>query len=165
MRAVRFLNAYGFCSLIVAGLALAMVVIAQYGFGLTPCSLCLYQRVPYIGILVIGLMAFCYRTLRHRTTMLIMMGLWGLSLALAMYHSGVEAHLWAFPACANLTQGATSVADLESRIAEATVVSCDKPAFVLMGLSMADMNALLSLAMLLYGFFSLKKTKDIPANE
>ena len=37
-----------------AAAILAVVYIAQYGFGLWPCSLCYVQRVPYVLIVLLG---------------------------------------------------------------------------------------------------------------
>jgi disulfide bond formation protein DsbB len=86
--------------------------------------------------------------------------LWTISVILAGYHSGVEAGFWTFPACASSSQGADSIAELEAMIRQATVTPCDRPAFLLAGLSMADMNMALSGAMLGWGLWVFKRIKS-----
>ncbi|HEY9164284.1 MAG TPA: disulfide bond formation protein B, partial [Magnetovibrio sp.] len=34
--------------------ALVMAYVAQYGFDLEPCILCLYQRIPYALVAILG---------------------------------------------------------------------------------------------------------------
>jgi disulfide bond formation protein DsbB len=145
---------------VVAALALAVAGIAQYGFDLRPCPLCVYQRIPYIVIVGIGLLSAFYQSLRPRQVFMVITGLWVLSLVLGLYHSGVEAGLWTFPACANTLENVGTVAELEAKISQATIVPCDKPAFVWMGFSMADMNVILSTLMVFCGLFSLKINKE-----
>jgi disulfide bond formation protein DsbB len=44
-----------------SSLAIIMALISQYGFGLYPCHLCIWQRIPYIFVIIltiIGLWKF-----------------------------------------------------------------------------------------------------------
>jgi disulfide bond formation protein DsbB len=152
-------------SVILAAAALLLAFVAQYGFGLKPCPLCLYQRLPYFAILLVGLVAGFGSKGQSTTIFLALIGLWTISVILAGYHSGVEAGLWTFAACASSSQGAGSIAELEAMIRQATVTPCDQPAFLLAGLSMADMNMALSGVMVFWGFWAFRRTKKHPLTQ
>ena len=72
--------------------ALAAAYTAQYGFGLEPCILCLYQRVPYavaLGLGLLGLVAL--RPAGLQPLLVLIAGLGFLAGAgIAGYHVGVE---------------------------------------------------------------------------
>lgn len=42
----------------ISAFALSMAFTAQYIFGLEPCILCLYQRIPYALVIALGLTGF-----------------------------------------------------------------------------------------------------------
>jgi disulfide bond formation protein DsbB len=153
-------SSYAAVSATLAAATLLVVFVAQYGFNLQPCPLCLYQRLPYFGVLVVGLVAGFGPKGQSTPIFLALIGLWAISLILGGYHTGVEAGLWTFPACASSSQGADSIAELEAMIRQATVTPCDRPAFLLAGLSMADMNMALSGAMLGWGLWVFKRIKS-----
>ena len=153
-------SSYTAVSATLAAAALVVAFVAQYGFNLQPCPLCLYQRLPYFAVLVVGLVAgFAFKGYSKIIT-LVLMGVWAISLILGGYHAGVEAGFWTFPACASSSQGADSIAELEAMIRQATVTPCDRPAFLLAGLSMADTNMALSGAMLGWGLWVFKRIKN-----
>ena len=108
-------------SVTLAAAALLVVFVAQYGFGLKPCPLCLYQRLPYFVILLVGLVAGFGSKGQSTTIFLALIGLWAISLILGGYHAGVEAEFWTFPACASSSQGADSIAELEAMIRDGRI--------------------------------------------
>src|SRR5689334_10219015 len=79
--------------------ALAAAYIAQYGFGLKPCILCLYQRTPYAVAIALGLLALLIPRLAH--ALLILAALTFLAGAgIAGFHAGVEYGWWkGLPSC------------------------------------------------------------------
>jgi disulfide bond formation protein DsbB len=162
MKSFLHSSSYVVFSATLAAAALVVAFVAQYGFNLQPCPLCLYQRLPYFAVLGVGLFAGFISKGQSTIMTLALMGVWAVSLILGGYHSGVEAGLWTFPACASSIQGADNLAELEAMIRQATVTPCDRPAFLLAGLSMADMNMALSGAMLGWGLWVFKRTKSDP---
>jgi disulfide bond formation protein DsbB len=160
MKSFLYPFSYVVFSATLAAAALLMAFVAQYGFGLRPCPLCLYQRLPYFAVLGVGLVAGLISKGRSIKIVLALIGLWCISLILGAYHSGVEAGFWSFPACESSIQGAANLVELEAMIHQVIVTPCDRPAFLWMGLSMADMNLLLSGAMLGWGFWVFKRTKS-----
>lgn len=129
--------------------ALAAALTAQYGFGLQPCELCIWQRWPYVAALVLGGAGALVPGLARWAV-----GLAGLAFltgaGIAGFHAGVEYGWWeGLPGCAGEgLSGGVSMQDLESALAGAErVVPCDEPAFVVAGLSMAGWNFVLSLVL------------------
>jgi len=137
--------------LLSAGLAaatLGMAFIAQYGFGLAPCQLCLWQRWPYAAAILLGLAA--WQNAKFRPWLLGATALAFLATSgIGAFHTGVEYGWWkGLESCGG---GATaqSIEALRAQIMAAPIVRCDDVAFRFLGLSMAAWNALWGLALAL----------------
>ena len=122
----------------------------QYIGGLEPCSLCLYQRVPYWVAIGLGLAALVLARWR-RLPGLVMGGIAAVFLVgagLALYHVGVEQQLIAGPqACSAGPGEATTIEALRAQLLARPVVRCDQVPWSLFGVSLAGYNAILSLAL------------------
>ncbi|WP_435639934.1 disulfide bond formation protein B [Micavibrio aeruginosavorus] len=140
---------------VVPALLLAAAFVFQYGVGLAPCVLCVYQRWPYAAIIAVGLVAFVLGRRGHAKpaaaliflTALIFIG----ESILAAYHVGVEHRWWAsvFEGCStgfDIAGGGSILDKIESTAA----VRCDAVAWSLFGISMAGYNALIAFAMGIY---------------
>jgi len=126
-------------------LALGVALTAQYGFGLTPCEMCHWQRWPYFAALPLALAALAWPS-RWLVGGLVL--LFAADAALGIFHTGVEWRLWeGLTACSGSGLGAGNVADLKAQILGAPVVRCDEPALVVLGLSMAGWNAVFATAL------------------
>jgi disulfide bond formation protein DsbB len=142
---------------IVASAALLAVAHAFQTFGhMAPCELCLKQRLIYwiaIAVAVAGVAARGGVKGRDLTLWLnaLLTLVFLAEFGLAAYHAGVEWKFWPGPAAC--TGGAMRVdpAALERLLSGAKMglPSCDKPAFVFLGLSMAGWNALAAAALTL----------------
>lgn len=134
-------------ALLVVGLgAVAMALVGQFAFGLQPCILCLYQRVPYVivaGLSALGLMLPLTATVRHR--LVAVAGIVFLTGAgLAFYHVGVEEHWWgAITGCAGAPVGQLSMEQFRAQILTPHK-PCDQVDWRFLGLSLAGWNAILS---------------------
>jgi disulfide bond formation protein DsbB len=129
-------------------MALAAAYLAQHRFGLLPCELCLWQRVPYWAAIGAALPALAVPALRLPLVGLAVLLLAG-NAVLAGYHAGVEWGFWpnVLARCAAPPgPAARSVEDLMRALADAPIVRCDEPAIRVLGLSMAGWNALYAAA-------------------
>lgn len=132
-----------------AAAVLAAAYIAEYGFGLRPCTLCLWQRYPYMAAVALGLLgAVLAGRPGLRRGLLALAALAFLAAAgLAAFHVGVEQGWWpGLPGCSApaIRQGMT-VAELRAVLeARAQVVPCDTPAWTFLGLSLAAYNLLVA---------------------
>lgn len=143
-----------------SGVALAGALASQYGLGLIPCQLCLWQRWPHLAAVLIGALALLPALgarLEARPGALRAMALAG-ALAVAgtgaigVYHTGVERDWWQGPtACSGGGSGLGGLSPealLDPTVQVATVVPCGEVAAEALGLSMASWNALYSFALL-----------------
>ena len=108
--------------------SLAAALTLQYGFGLRPCTLCVYARVPYVAMAAVGLFAPRLFFLTAAA-----------AAAVALYQVGIERELWQF-VC-------TGPADF----LHALPVPCTDPPRRF-GISLAEVNALWALLLSGYSF-------------
>ena len=73
-------------------------LLSQYVGGLQPCELCLYQRWPYYGVIMLTLIALALGRSGAARAVTAIAGLAFLAgAAVAFYHVGVEQHWFAGP--------------------------------------------------------------------
>ena len=82
-------------------IALAGALTAQFVLDLEPCILCLYQRIPFVVIILLSLIGLAFKPARKPIIVLCGLAFFANS-GMAFYHHGVEQHWWvsAFEACA-----------------------------------------------------------------
>ena len=142
---------------------LAAAFVAQYGFQLHPCHLCLLQRYPYAAIAALGLMAaWLPLSPRARFFALALCGaLFFIDGAIAVYHAGVELQWFPGPtACSNNGSAGESLEEMRRAIMAAPLVTCDQAMAQLFGLSMAAWNAIAAFSLGAITFFMWRKTSN-----
>jgi len=132
--------------------ALAMAFAAEYLFGLDPCILCLYQRIPYAVTVVLAAAALLAPTRGRLRPGLVALcaGVFFAGAALAFYHVGVEQHWWgSFAGCGGELATDVTLEDLKSQLTEGFIPRkpCDRIDWELFGLSLAGYNGIASLAL------------------
>lgn len=138
----------------ISAFSLASAYIAQYGFGLQPCTLCLYQRAPFAIAAILGILCAAFGKYRRKTPAALSAAVSGIVFLtgsiIAAYHSGVERHWWKsmFESCAGLSVDGDA-GNLLARIEQASIVRCDEIPWAdpILGLSMANYNAAMSLGL------------------
>jgi len=155
----------------ISAVALVAAFIAEYAFGLLPCILCLYQRIPYavaIGLGLIGLMV-AGKCSKAAPVLFSLLGLTFLvNSVIAFYHTGVERGWWP-----SHLEGCTvpelqgNITDVLAQIQASTeAVRCDEIPWAdpVLGLSMANYNVLmcmgLAVAAFLAAFLSCRQNKN-----
>lgn len=154
------------CLLFLAAAALAALVfalISQYGFGLEPCILCIYQRWPYVAAALIGVGGFFLskKSARAAAIFLVLVIIaYLVDAAIAFYHVGVEQRWWisAFEACAVplFDQGQDTLEQILAR----PPARCDEVAFRFLGVSMAGWNMVYALLFTTYGIMCLTRRQN-----
>jgi disulfide bond formation protein DsbB len=131
-------------------IALVAAYISQYFFGLNPCPLCLYQRIPFAIIILLCLSALVFPKSQKIILILCAMALLA-NCVIAFYHVGVEQKIFkGLSSCSGSELNEIdNLADLENAILNIDAVKCDKPQFIFLKLSMAAWNFLYCLALLL----------------
>ena len=150
----------------ISAFSLAFAYTAQYVFGLEPCILCLYQRVPFAIAIFLGLTGLFFRNTSPPAS-LICIGLSApvflANAVIAFYHTGVEQKWWksAFEACR--INFDTSNENLLESILKAPTARCDEIPWSdpILNLSMANYNIALSLGMAVLCILSIVFIKNL----
>jgi disulfide bond formation protein DsbB len=136
--------------------ALASALTAQYAFGLQPCELCVYQRIPFVVAIFIGLFGFYTdrkNFIKLRTGALGLLGLTFLAnTVIAGFHTGVERKWWKGLEGCSAPDMSGSMADILARIKAAPIARCDEIPWAdpIIGLSMANYNVIFCLGIAAY---------------
>ena len=120
-------------------------------WGIAPCELCTWQRVPYWVAAALALAAALRPGARRPLVLLAILAVLA-SGAIAGFHVGVEQGWWPSPLAgcqAPRSTGGASVDDLMRSLAAAPSKPCDAPTYLVPGLpiSMAGMNLLYALGL------------------
>tara|TARA_R110001606_G_scaffold178424_3_gene325024 strand:- start:1161 stop:1646 length:486 start_codon:yes stop_codon:yes gene_type:complete len=120
-------------------------LISQYGFGLYPCEMCMWQRWPHLAAIVLALSALLFRS-RNAALPLVVAATMAILISglIGGFHAGVEYDWWE-----GLTSCATNLAsggDMLDSIMNAPLVRCDVAPWTLLGISLAGFNFLFSVS-------------------
>ena len=129
---------------------IAGAVGSQFLAGLTPCPLCIWQRWPHVGAIVIAVIGLTLvsRYLRPLATLGMLAML--INAGLGLYHTGIERNWWRGPdTCTSSDITKLTTDELMAHILNAPLVRCDEVQWDLFGLSMASWNAAISLGLAL----------------
>jgi len=142
-------------------LPLMTAYIAEYGFGLLPCILCICQRIPLAIIAVVSSLVLIVRIKpdKIRPVLLICALAFLVGGGIAAFHVGVEQKKWHGTTNCGNSGISNTVEELRAKITLAPVVRCDEPAFIFMGLSMAGWNVIYSFALAFSCLFVFRKLK------
>jgi len=137
--------------LIVVSLALIFALIVEFKLGHKPCSLCLYERIPYIvSILLITQLLFFKKF--EKVILLILFLTFLIGSILAFYHFGIEQGFFRESfTCKNLDSLKMLSKEQLLETLNENYISCKNVSFRVFGLSLAAINTILSI--ILSGFF------------
>ena len=148
--------------LFLCGLASAALLTAAFGFeylgGLAPCKLCLWQRWPHAGVIVLCLMG-ATGALRSGPAFLMIALCAAVTAIIASYHVGVEQQLWQGPTSCSGALNSMSASDLLDSLLSTPVVRCDEIAWSFANISMAGWNMLFSSGLACFALLAYRKTK------
>jgi disulfide bond formation protein DsbB len=120
-------------------------LIGQYGFGLYPCEMCMWQRWPHLAAIILAFLALM---LRSKSGSMLMVAAAAMAILISGliggFHAGVEYDWWeGITSCAtNLAAGGNML----DSIMNAPLVRCDVAPWSLFGISLAGYNFLLSVS-------------------
>jgi disulfide bond formation protein DsbB len=126
--------------------ALSMALISQYGFGLLPCILCIYQRIPYGVAIVLGLLIVVSRKNQRAPIILTFLSAvtFFINSGIAFFHSGVERLWWdGLKGCGAPDMSGT-IEELMERIKNMPQAKCSEIPWAdpIIGFSMANYNVI-----------------------
>ena len=121
-----------------------------------PCKLCIYQRIPYFLILLVCLTSFFmeYRNIHFYAIFFLLFS----SFLIASFHSLVERGLVKYDSgCSSSTNDFDSIEDLRTHLESVALTKCDEIIFSILGLSLANINSLISFSLVLFNIYFILK--------
>lgn len=144
-------------SALICAVALVSALVAEAFFGLEPCIMCIYQRIPFALILAEALLYF---SIRHKNWMpqyWLNLGvlvdaviIYLINVGLAIYHTGIEQKWWAsFEEGCSVPPLGDDPKTILQNILSAPTGRCDEIAWAdpILHLSMANWNIILCAGM------------------
>ncbi len=141
---------------------LLIVFVAELMYGLEPCILCKYQRIPYFAAILFAGLALHIKTTNQQGTLRVIGIVFLISAFLAFYHYGVEQHWWnAATGCGNFNKLPISFENFQSQLMSTMPKKCDEIDWTLFGLSMTVYNIIVSVILGTLSFSSVLLSRKI----
>ena len=156
----RFLSIKNFYLMIflISIFSVLMAIYIEYIIGAKPCKLCLYQRIPYI--FAIFLSFFAYNYLNKNIWIYLIIINFILSFMLSGYHVGIEKNI--FKEFSGCTAENLDIIDKEQllKALDSIIPNCKDVTFTIIGLSLATINAIISITIVVISCIILKYEKN-----
>jgi disulfide bond formation protein DsbB len=125
----------------------------QYVLNVPPCQLCYYQRYPYYFATIVIILAF-FKKINLKQVFILLLFTSFVSASLSFYHIGIEQSFFdELGSCTSDTKS-NNTENLLKELQKQPVISCKNISFQIFGLSLATINFILSIILvLLYGIF------------
>ena len=139
-------------------LAIFFALYIEYILQFKPCKLCLYQRVPYIAAIFISFVGYNY--FKNDKILILIIIIFSISALISGYHYGIENNIFEeFSGCTTGTLGIIDKSELLKSLSN-NVPSCKDVNFTLFEFSLAGINLLLSLLIVVYSLRTLVYEKN-----
>ena len=128
-------------------LSLSIAYFIQYILGHKPCNLCIIERIPYIAVIIlISLIFILNRYQKIISSLILIFFIFGA--VVSFYHFGIEQGFFSESLICELTNNnPLNKEELLNQLKKAEIVSCKDVAFRFLGLSLATINTIISLAL------------------
>ena len=144
-----------FISLISIISALYIEYILEY----EPCKLCIYQRLPYIAAIFISFIGFNYST--NDKILIILIMIFTISALISGYHFGIENNLIEeISSCTNNSLDISNKSRLLETLNKSMPVDCKDATFKILGVSLAAINTILSILIVIFSIRTLTYEKN-----
>ena len=132
--------------------------ILEFFFNHPPCNLCEYQRVPYFLLLLISLVSVKIKKIQLKFVALIC---FISSLIISGFHSLVERKLVEFDiGCTSTGSDIDNIEDLRNFLEQTPLIRCDEISFSILGLSLANLNFVISALLIMITYYILTKDEN-----
>ena len=147
--------------LLITLISIATILSALYiehVLNIKPCKLCLYQRYPYLLAIFLGFLGYYF--FNSRILIVLIFLNFSVSFLLGVYHTGIENNI--FPEFKGCTTAGMDLLDKDELLNSLNIIipNCKDVAFKLFGLSLATINAFISLFIIFITIYLLKNEKN-----
>ena len=147
--------------LVILGYSIFAIIYAlyvEYYLNYQPCKLCLYQRVPFILAIFESFVGFNFPKIDQ--ILILLITTFAVGMIISGYHFGIENNIFEeFKGCSNNSLNITDKTDLLKSLNQ-TLPSCKDISLTLFGISLAGLNFLSSLLILIYSVRTLVYEKN-----
>jgi len=146
MRRDTFLSTARLVALLLPIGLLGGALVSQYGFGLHPCEMCMWQRWPHLAAIIAALAAIALRRSPGMSATFTLLAALAIltSGAIGAFHAGVEYHWWeGLTTCSTTGPPPPGMSQLDVIMA-APLTRCDSAQWTLLGISLAGFNFIFS---------------------
>ena len=131
----------------------------EFILGYKPCKLCIYQRIPYIGAIFISFVGLYYY--KNDNILIILIIIFILSAILSGYHFGIENSFFdGLSSCSNNSLEPSNKKELLESLNKNMPVSCKDSTFKILGVSLAAINTILSILIVIISVRTLSYEKN-----
>ena len=132
--------------------AIFFALYVEHVLGYKACKLCLYQRIPYLVAIFISFIGYNY--VKNKKILILISIVFLISTFISGYHYGIENNIFEeFAGCSTNTLNIINKEELLESLKN-NIPNCKDVNFKIFGFSLAGINLLLSLLIVIY---SLKK--------
>ena len=129
-------------TLTISVLSLLTAVHIEYSIGIKPCTLCIYQRIPYLLIIFISFLGYNYS--ENLFWIKLQTLIFFISFLLSGYHFGIETGFFEeFVGCTAQNVGLLDKSEILKSLQDNTI-SCKNVSFKILGMSLATINMIIS---------------------
>ena len=128
----------------------------EFFYNFPPCELCIYQRIPYFFILFVCIISFFmeYKNIHFYSIFF----LFFTSFLIAFFHSLVEKGIIEYSSgCTSSVENFESIEDLRLHLDSVPLTKCDEILFSVMGFSLANINTIISLSLVLFNIYFVRR--------
>ena len=137
-----FLIIISFCILI-------STLLIEYVFDFPPCKLCIYQRIPYILIIILGITLIFLRKKKEFLFSFIVLQI--VNFVIASFHSLVERGVVEYEMnCTSTGADIQTIEELRIFLEKVPITKCNEILFSIMGLSLANFNLIVSILLIIW---------------
>ena len=124
-----------------------------------PCKLCIYQRIPYLAAIFISFIGFNYY--KNDNILIILIIVFTLSSIISGYHFGIENSFFnELSSCANNSLDQLNKKELLETLGQNMPVNCKDATFKILGVSLAAINTILSILIVIISIRTLSYEKN-----
>jgi disulfide bond formation protein DsbB len=131
----------------------------EYILKVPACSMCIYQRIPYFLSTVI-ILFFFLKKINFKKLIIILFLFTLINTGLSFYHIGIEQGFFNELNTCKDEINANNTKDLLSQLKSKGVVSCKEVSFVIFGLSLATINFIVNIILIMFYWIILKNEKN-----
>ena len=124
-----------------------------------PCKLCIYQRIPYFAAIFVSFIGFNYY--KNDNILIILIIVFTLSSIISGYHFGIENSFFdELSSCTNNSLDQLNKKELLETLGKNMPVNCKDATFKILGVSLAAINTILSILIVIISIRTLSYEKN-----